>query len=1110
SYHWGDQLQEWFVNDTRGLEHGYTVHSRPAGTGDQLRFELAVRGGLRPQIDASGRDVRFVDVDGSTALTYSGLKVWDADGRLLPAAFEPIAQGLALAVDSRDARYPITIDPVAQQAYLKASNTDAGDLFGIAVGISGDTVVVGAIFEASNSTAINSGQGNNAAAQAGAAYVFVRSGTSWTQQAYLKAANAQAGDQFGASVAISGDTIVVGAIGEDSNSTTINAGQGDNSANDAGAAYIFVRSGTTWTQQAYLKASNAGALDAFGWSVAIDGDTVLVGANGEDSNSTTINAGQSDNSAGSAGAAYVFSRSGTTWSQQAYLKAANAELGDTFGQSVGVSGDTAVVSANSEDSNSTTINSGQANNSASGAGAAYVFVRSGSVWSQQAYLKAFNADIGDAFGAAVDISGNTVVVGATGEASTSTTINSGQGDNSAANAGAAYVFVRNGVSWTQQAYLKASNTGGGDNFGVSAAIAGDMLVIGAYFEASNSTTIDSGQGNNSALNAGAAYLFSRSGSNWSQLSYLKPSNTDAGDQFGVSAAISGDSIVVGSYQEASNSTTINSGQANNAASQAGAAFVFTAPLDCTGFSFPYTLTGADNTARVANLRQAIACANSNATADVINLNGQVLSFSDSVTDYAGLTALPQISTDITLQDGSLTRTGPTAFRFLSVPASGVLTLNRMTLSNGSNSNASGAIYSSGQLTIRDSTLAGNVGDSAGALLVDGGGADALLVVNSTFSGNSATNTAGADAIHLFGPNQGRVHFSTFSGHDNSSASSTLGVLQAGNNSSLELVGSVIANNPQTGGGTARECTAGLGASFTGGANLSTDTLCPGRIATPTNVSATLASNGGSTQTHLLNAGSNAIDGDAINACGTVGVSTDQRGLARPSGPNCDLGAVEIPALPSISIAVAPASVSEDGPTDLVYTVTRSLNLPAPTLVNITTAGTATSGVDYFGGVTNVVIPANATTATVTINPGVDATVEPDETVILTLTAGSGYTLGAPISATGTILNDDVPSATISVSPASVAEDGATNLVYTVTLNQAAFNPISVNYTIGGTATNGGDYAATASPLLIPTGNTTGTITVNPTVDATIEANETVSLMLTAGTGYTVGAPNNAT
>lgn len=214
--------------------------------------------------------------------------------------------------------------------------------------------------------------------------------------------------------------------------------------------------------------------------------------------------------------------------------------------------------------------------------------------------------------------------------------------------------------------------------------------------------------------------------------------------------------------------------------------------------------------------------------------------------------------------------------------------------------------------------------------------------------------------------------------------------------------------------------------------------------------------------------------------------------------------------PSVSIAVSPASVSEDGATNLTYTVTRSLNLSSPTVVNITTSGTATSGVDYTGGVANVTIPAGATTATIVIDPTVDGTVEPDETVTLTVAAGTGYTVGAPASATGTILNDDVPSATISVSPSAVAEDGAPNLVYTVTLNQPSFSAISVNYTIGGTATNGTDYATIASPLVIPAGNTTGTITVNPTADATIEANETVILTLAAGAGYTVGVPNSAT
>jgi uncharacterized protein YhjY with autotransporter beta-barrel domain len=218
----------------------------------------------------------------------------------------------------------------------------------------------------------------------------------------------------------------------------------------------------------------------------------------------------------------------------------------------------------------------------------------------------------------------------------------------------------------------------------------------------------------------------------------------------------------------------------------------------------------------------------------------------------------------------------------------------------------------------------------------------------------------------------------------------------------------------------------------------------------------------------------------------------------------------VAAAPSVSIAVAPASVSEDGATNLTYTVTRSANLSSPTVVNITTSGTATSGVDFTGAVTTATIPAGATTATIVINPTVDGTVEPDETVTLTVAAGAGYTVGAPASATGTILNDDVPSATITVAPAAVAEDGAPNLVYTVTLNQASFSALSMNYTIGGTATNGTDYATIASPLVIPAGSTTGTITVNPTADATIEANETVTLTLAAGAGYTVGVPNSAT
>jgi len=176
SYRWTTGLEEWYVNDTRGLEHGYIVHQRPAGDSDTLRFELKVRGELKPQIDAGGKDVRFVDAQGNAALTYSGLKVWEADGVMLAAAFEPLQlgsnYGLALAVDTSGARYPITVDPLAQQAYLKASNTDAGDDFGRSVAISGDTVVVGAPYEDSSAIGVNGNQSNNSASNAGAAYVF--------------------------------------------------------------------------------------------------------------------------------------------------------------------------------------------------------------------------------------------------------------------------------------------------------------------------------------------------------------------------------------------------------------------------------------------------------------------------------------------------------------------------------------------------------------------------------------------------------------------------------------------------------------------------------------------------------------------------------------------------------------------------------------------------------------------------------------------------------------------------------------------------------------------------------------------------------------------------
>jgi hypothetical protein len=327
------------------------------------------------------------------------------------------------------------------------------------------------------------------------------------QQAYLKASNTEAFDQFGVAVGVSGDTVVVGARWESGNATGVNGNKTDNSASAAGAAYVFVRSGNTWSHQAYLKASNTGNGDLFGHSVAVSGDTVVVGAFAEDSNATGINGNGSDNNALDSGAAYVFVRSGTNWSQQAYLKASNTEIGDQFGGAVAISGDAVVVGANLEDSGSTAVNGDQSNNRAVDSGASYVFVRNGTNWSQQAYLKASNTGVNDQFGGSVTISGQTVVVGAAFEHSNAIGVNGEQSDNSAYNAGAAYVFVRSGITWTQQAYLKASNTGVDDRFGSAGGISGDTVVIGAHYEASNATGVNGSQTNNSAFGSGAAYIF---------------------------------------------------------------------------------------------------------------------------------------------------------------------------------------------------------------------------------------------------------------------------------------------------------------------------------------------------------------------------------------------------------------------------------------------------------------------------------------------------------------------------------------------------------------------------------------------------------------------------
>src|SRR5262245_48839547 len=277
-YHWDKGLTEWLRNGPDGLEQTFVLaeRPRPSRAAGPLRIALRVAGSLKPRLVEASQGVSFADAGGVVRLNYRGLVVSDATGQRVPASFE-VTKGLVLLrVDDRKALYPLTVDPIAQQAYLKASNTDAGDLFGFSVAISGDTVVVGAFVEASAATGVNGNQAHISAVNAGAAYVFVRSAGVWSQQAYLKASNTNAGDYFGGSVAIDGDTLVVGASGEASAATGVNGNQTDNSAPGSGAAYVFVRSGMVWTQQAYLKASNTATADEFGGVVDISGDTIVV------------------------------------------------------------------------------------------------------------------------------------------------------------------------------------------------------------------------------------------------------------------------------------------------------------------------------------------------------------------------------------------------------------------------------------------------------------------------------------------------------------------------------------------------------------------------------------------------------------------------------------------------------------------------------------------------------------------------------------------------------------------------------------------------------------------------------------------------------------------
>lgn len=477
----------------------------------------------------------------------------------------------------------------AQEAFVKASNTGVDDEFGGAVALSadGNTLAVGARLEDSSTPGVNPPTQNDLSVQSGAVYVFRRAGASWTQEAYVKTSTARSGDSFGSSVSLSadGNTLAIGAPGESSGATRVDGNQLDFSATASGAVFIFQRAGTTWQQAAYVKASNTGSADNFGSAVSLsgDGNTLAVGAYNEDSASNTVNGPGDNDLSPDSGAVYVYTRSGSgaPWAFEAYLKASNTQTADRFGFAVAVAadGNTLVAGAYQEGSNAIGVGGDQADNSANFSGASYVFVRTGAAWTQQAYLKASNTRAGAAFGSSVAISGDgsVVAVGSPSETGTATGVNGDQTGTTAALSGAVYVFRRTGPNWSQEAYLKASNTGGGDTFGfsVSLSASGNTVLVGAREEASGATGVNGNQADSSLGGAGAVYVFQKANP-WAQAAYVKASNTGANDRFGQSLASSADgsAFAVGAPREASNEKGTGGTGSNDAASGSGACYAF--------------------------------------------------------------------------------------------------------------------------------------------------------------------------------------------------------------------------------------------------------------------------------------------------------------------------------------------------------------------------------------------------------------------------------------------------------------------------------------------------------------------------------------------------------
>ncbi|PYS67626.1 MAG: hypothetical protein DMF69_22485, partial [Acidobacteria bacterium] len=483
------QLIEWYENGPSGIEQGFKVINRPKRRGaadtESLRVTLSVAGDLCAKLKGDGKEIELIDKHGERALSYSKLVARDADGRELVARMETKAEGreIVLVVDDQHASYPIMIDPLmwSQQNHLIARDGGVGDRFGFAVAISGNTAVVGAYHDSFlNGTP-------------GLAYVFIRTGKTWTEQSRLRTDEVGTqGGKFGWSVAISGNTVVVGASYMD-----IDVGTGVSQAQ--GAAYVFVRTGTIWEHQSTLTTDDVFPGSYFGYSVAISGDTVVVGSARD--------------------AAYVFVRSGTRWSQPRKLVQSDPLTGRHFGHVVSISGDTVVVGG-------WEAPTPLPPDEPASTGSIYVFVRNGGTWTEQAKVMASDRIVGDLFGSvpgSIGINGDTLIVG----------YYNIRNSLEHPDRHGAYVYVRSAGSWSLQVKLTGGQPQSGSSV-VSVAIDKNKAVLGYSGGVASNTP-----------EMGSAYIFERRSGMWFALGKLDAPNVLTQSLFGYPVAISGESTIVG-------------------------------------------------------------------------------------------------------------------------------------------------------------------------------------------------------------------------------------------------------------------------------------------------------------------------------------------------------------------------------------------------------------------------------------------------------------------------------------------------------------------------------------------------------------------------------------